>query len=123
VNRIVAVNLLFLTPLALIPAVFVWTWPSWENLAWLAVMAGAATTANWLTVHAFSLADTTAVLPYDFMRLPFVAALAFLLFGEVPDLWTWVGAAVIFLSSFYIARREAQLRRANRDAAIAPKIT
>lgn len=122
-NRVVAINLLFLTPLALIPALFVWTWPTPTEWLWLAGMGFAATAANWLTVRAFALGDTTAVLPYDFTRLPFVALLAFLLFGEVPDLWTWVGGGIIFLSSFYIARREAQIRKRDRDAATTTKVT
>ena len=45
-----------------------------------------------------------------------VAVLAFLLFGEVPDKWVWLGAAVIFSSTLYIAHREAAAsRRAKRD--------
>jgi drug/metabolite transporter (DMT)-like permease len=45
------------------------------------------------------------------MRLPMVAALAFLAFGEIPDRWTWIGGAMIGMASIYIAHREAQLAR------------
>jgi len=43
------------------------------------------------TWQAFRLADTTAVLPFDFLKLVWAALLAFLVFGEVPTLWTWLG--------------------------------
>jgi drug/metabolite transporter (DMT)-like permease len=45
------------------------------------------------------------------MRLPMAAALAWLAFGEVPDIWTWIGGAMIGAASVYIAHREAQLAR------------
>ena len=46
-----------------------------------------------------ALADATAVMPIDFTKLPFVALIAYLAFAEIPDLWTWIGAAVIFGAS------------------------
>jgi drug/metabolite transporter (DMT)-like permease len=41
-----------------------------------------------------------------------VALIAWLAFGEVPDLWTWIGAAVIVAASVYTAQREAAVARA-----------
>ena len=38
-----------------------------------------------------------------------VALIGFLAFGEKPDMWTWLGAAVIVLSSVYITHREQRL--------------
>jgi drug/metabolite transporter (DMT)-like permease len=45
-------------------------------------------------------------MPFDFTRLPFAAAIAYPLFGQLPDLWTVVGALVIFAAGFSIATRE-----------------
>jgi drug/metabolite transporter (DMT)-like permease len=45
-------------------------------------------------------------MPFDFMRLPMAAAGAFLLFGELGDVWTWVGSAIIFTSAWVLARSE-----------------
>ena len=56
------------------------------------------------------------MVPFDYARLPFVEVIAFFLFGEVPDLWTWVGAAVIAASAIYIARREAKADATGRAA-------
>jgi drug/metabolite transporter (DMT)-like permease len=110
---------LFLTPLSLVPALFVWQWPSWETLSYLVGLGGVGTLAHLLLTLAFSKADASAVVPFDYARLPFVAVIALFLFGEVPDAWTWVGAAVIAGSSIYIARREARVateRAASRAA-------
>ena len=70
--------------------------------------------AGTLTVYAFarslSLADVSAVIPFDFLRLPFAALAAFLLFSELGDAWTWVGSVVIFGSSWALARTERRVR-------------
>lgn len=108
---------LFLTPLSLIPALFVWQWPDWETLGYLIGLGGAGTLAHLLLTMAFGKADASAVIPFDYARLPFVAVIAFFLFGEVPDIWTWLGAAVIAASAIYIARREAQVARSGAGGA------
>jgi drug/metabolite transporter (DMT)-like permease len=62
--------------------------------------------------HSLAMADASAVMPYDYLRLPAAAILAYLMFAEVPTVWTWLGAAVIALSTMYIAHREmVRLRR------------
>ena len=61
--------------------------------------------------RAFKLADASAILPLDYARLPFVAVIGFVLFAEVPDVWTWVGAAVIAGAAIYIAQRESRVAR------------
>ncbi len=54
----------------------------------------------------------------EFAGLAFIAVLAYALFGEVPDRWVWLGAAVIFGSILYIAHREnAAARRAKKPPA------
>ena len=115
---------LILTPLSLVPALFVWRWPSWTALALLVLIGLLAALAHIALTRAYTRADASAVMPFDYARLPFVAALAFLVFGQVPDLWTWAGAAIIAGSAIYIARREAlvaRLRPASGAAAAAPK--
>ena len=108
-NAIVLYVNLLLTPLSLVPALFFWRWPSWEALGLLLLVGAMATLAHLAMTWAYAKADASAVMPFDYARLPFVAIAAFLAFGEVPDGWTWVGAAVIAASAIYIARREAQV--------------
>ena len=57
--------------------------------------------------RAYKSADTTVLMAFTFLRLPVAALLGFALFGEVPELWVWLGAAVIAASSIYIAHRES----------------
>ena len=47
-------------------------------------------------------------MPFDFFRLIFTAMLAYPIFGEVADSWTWIGAGVIVASTAYIAYRESR---------------
>lgn len=102
---------LILAPVSLVPALFVWRWPDWSSLALLVLIGLLAALAHILLTRAYTKADASAVMPFDYARLPFVAGLAFLVFGEQPDLWTWAGAAVIAASAVYIARRETQVAR------------
>ena len=61
--------------------------------------------------EALKLGDMTALMPFDFLKLVWATFLGIIFFAEVPDFLTWVGAAVVFGSSLYIAWREATLRR------------
>ena len=56
---------------------------------------------------AFKLGDTGSVLPFDFLRLVWAALLGFFFFREIPDVWTYVGGILIFLSASYIAIKES----------------
>ena len=117
-NAIVFWLVFLMTPASLVPALFVWRVPGWEQLAWLAALGLVATVGHQCMVRALASTDATAIYPLDFTRLVFAALIGFAAFGELPDLWTWIGAGVIVSSSLYVAHREARLRtrarRANR---------
>jgi len=111
-NAIVFMMGVFMAPASLIPALFVWTPPSWGDVPWLLLMGLAATAGQVLLTRAFTFAEASAVMPYGFAQLAFVSALGYAIFGERPDLWTWIGGAVIVAATVYIARRESKLHRA-----------
>jgi drug/metabolite transporter (DMT)-like permease len=121
-EAIVTYMVLMLTPMTFIPALFVWQWPTWEAMFWLTLLAGSGTIGHICITKAYGHADLTVVMPFDFTRLPISALLAFLLFAEVPTIWTWIGGAVIFASTFYIAHRESQVARARATAAAATAV-
>jgi len=100
----------FLTPLTGIAASFVWTWPSLSSLPLLVLLGGLGSLGHVCMAQAFKEADASAVLPFDFVRLIWASLLGFLLFAEVPDLWTWIGGTAIFASGTYIAYREARAK-------------
>jgi S-adenosylmethionine uptake transporter len=107
-GAIVAWMGLILTPASLVPALFVWHWPSLEDLAWLAALGAVATVGHYGFTRALASAEASAVMPFDFIRLPFAALLGFLAFGERVDLWTWAGGLIIFSSALYVGHSEAR---------------
>ena len=114
---IVTLNLLLMVPISAIPAVFVWTTPSWFALALMAMHGLLGTVNQIFIVQAFKMTDASYVMPFDFTRLPFVAVLAFVLFGEFPDVFIWLGAGIIFAATFYLTQRESRAKtRPSTDA-------
>ncbi len=112
VGAIVFYMVLILTPASLVPALFVWRTPSAEEFGLLVLLGAAATAGHLCMVRAFAIADATAVLPFDFVRLPLIALIGYLAFGQALDIWTGVGAALIIGASVYIAHRESVHQRA-----------
>lgn len=106
---ILATFAVFSTGLLVIPAVFVWTWPSAFDWVCLSAIGLLATIGQYCMVRAYEAADASFVAPFDYLRLPFAAALGLVVFSEWPTWWTLAGALVIIASTFYIARREAKL--------------
>ena len=111
-NAIVAYMVVFMTPMSLGPALYVWTTPSWSALPWLIALGAFATLAHQCLTRAFRATDASALMPFDYARLPFTALIAYLAFGQVVDIWTWVGGGIIAAAGLYIAHREVVLGRA-----------
>ena len=102
---------LFMTPVALIPALYVWQWPEPELWPWLLGFGPFAAIGHFALARAYGLADASFVSAIDYARLPFAALIGWILFSELSDIWTWVGASVIFSATVYIARRELTLSK------------
>lgn len=111
-EKITAYLAVLSVPVALIPALPVWQWPSGEQFLWLALLGLVATANMYGFARAFRLGDASQAMPYDFLRLPATALLGWLVFAQSTDLMTWIGAGVIFSATIYISRREAALARA-----------
>lgn len=105
-----------MTPVTFIVALFVWQWPSAHHWGWLIAIAALSTYSQRALARAYAAADATVVVSFDFLRLPIAAAIGFAVFSEFPDLWVWIGAAVICASSIYIARRESAVERLHKKA-------
>ncbi len=110
-DTVVFYLMVYVTPMTFVPALFVWTWPNLGQLLLLTGVGVFATLNQRFLSRAFATTDATAVLPFDFARLPFAAIIGFLVFAELPDIWVWVGGAVIFASSVYTAHHEAHEAR------------
>lgn len=109
-ETLVAWNLIVSVPIAAVPAILFWA--PIDALMWaLLVLQGVIGALNMgLVTRAFSMADASLLVPIDFLRLPFVAAVGYMMFGQIAPLSTWLGGAVIFAATIIMAR-SARVRR------------
>jgi drug/metabolite transporter (DMT)-like permease len=94
-------------PIALVPALLVWTTPTAEQLAWLVAIGILGAMTQRTLSRAYAAADVTLVTVIDFLRLPIAALIGLAVFGEWPVVWVWIGGGVIVASSILLTRREA----------------
>lgn len=104
-------QVIYMLPFALVAVLFVWVWPTWEQWFWGFMLGGLSTTAQRLYSRAFATGDVGSIAPFDFTRLPFVIAIGFVVFSELPDLWTVIGGTVIFCASIFAGRTESHRSR------------
>lgn len=98
-------------PVSLGPALFVWVTPGWEDALPFLFLGMTGAGAHYCLIRAFAAADASFVTPFDFLRLPVSAAFGFVLFGETTQVWTWVGAVIIFAATYHVTWRETRGRR------------
>jgi drug/metabolite transporter (DMT)-like permease len=110
-EKIVFLTTLMMTPMSLVPALFVWTWPTLNLVPVLLVIGITGVLGHIALMRAFRVIDASLVLTFEFSRLPFVVGIGWVMFGELIDTMTWVGAAIVMGSAAYIAHREARVRR------------
>lgn len=101
---LVAWSLFLTVPMAFVLALPFWDWPSLGQLGLLALQGVLGAACMALVTHAFSLADASVVAPVDFLRLPLVALLGYLLFAEVARPATWAGGALICAAALLASR-------------------
>jgi drug/metabolite transporter (DMT)-like permease len=91
-------------------ALVAWQWLSLGD--WL-ILLGVALIAPgiiWLVTEALRAGEASAVAPFQYLRLIFVAAVAWLVWGEAPDAWGWLGAAIILGGAVIVTVAEARRR-------------
>lgn len=74
--------------------------PSTQTLPWLVLIGGAGLLAHFCMTNALAIAPATVVVPLDFIRLPLIAIIGLLVYGEALDIWVLVGAVVIFSGNY-----------------------
>ena len=112
---------IFSTILLTVPAILVWRWPDLWGWVLAVGIAVSATVGQYFWVQAFKAGEMSAVAPFEYMRLPFAVFVGWLIWGEMPVIWTYLGASIVIGSALYIAHREHQLARERRRAAPAPR--
>ena len=86
---------------------FEWVTPSfgWDWVLFVAIGVMAGVGHYFLTI-AYSQAPAAVVAPFNYVQLIGAAVLGYLVFDNIPDFWTWVGAAVIVCSGLYLGHAE-----------------
>jgi len=114
-RKVVAINTLMIIPLAAACSIPVWVTPDLPTLALLLLQGICGGFAQLSYSRAMALTDASIIAPLEFLRLPFVAILAWILFAEVPTVAAMVGGALIFVATFVSVEWE-------RRAAIAREV-
>jgi drug/metabolite transporter (DMT)-like permease len=104
--------LIFACPVAL----WFWQTPTQTDFLWFVAAGLCGTLGHICQQNGYQLADITLLQPIGFLSLLWNALLGYFLFFQQPDVWTFVGAAVIFASALYISHREAVRRAAVKSA-------
>jgi drug/metabolite transporter (DMT)-like permease len=98
-------SLLWAATVAFVSTSFVgplyWQWPTAAAWALMIVISLMGAVAHYALIKALDYAEAGAVQPYAYTLLVWVTILGFVVFGDVPDVWTIVGAAIVVLSGLY----------------------
>jgi len=108
---IVAYMGIFLGVFSVIPALWVWQPFGPQTLGWMVLIGLFGSIAQMSLSQSLKETDPTALMPFDFLKLVWTAIIGAWFFAEVPDIYTWIGAVVIFLSGLFIAYRERQTKQ------------
>jgi drug/metabolite transporter (DMT)-like permease len=105
--RLIVVNLnIYLVLFSAIPSVMDWHTPAVSDIPMILMMGVTAWTAHMCLAQAMKRADASIIIPIEFIRLPLTALAAYIFFAEIPGVWTMVGAAVIFIGTWQLAKKE-----------------
>ncbi|MBD21995.1 MAG: hypothetical protein CMM37_13245 [Rhodospirillaceae bacterium] len=98
-------------PLSLGPALYFWKMPLFSDLPMILALGTLQLLAGLFHAYSVRAADARIVQPFNFVRLPASVLFAFIFFSELPSPWTWLGAGMIFASSYYVLHKEAESRK------------
>ena len=103
---IVAYMGIFLGVFSIAPALWVWQPFGLKTLGLMMLIGLFGSIAQMAISQSLKETDPTALMPFDFLKLIWTAMIGAWFFAEIPDIYTWIGATVIFLSGLFIAFRE-----------------
>ena len=106
---ILAYQSIFMSLLSFFIVLFFWEMPSLKTFIYLILAAMCGTVLHLALNHAFKLVDVSMTQPYSFLNLVFASIIGYFVFNEIPDLYTWVGALIIFIGVLIISYREMKL--------------
>ena len=106
---ILAYQSIFMSLLSFFIVLFFWEMPNLKTFIYLILAAMCGTVLHLTLNHAFKLVDVSMTQPYSFLNLVFASIIGYFVFDEIPDLYTWIGALIIFTGVLIISYREMKL--------------
>ena len=98
-------------PIGAILASIVWVTPNILQLFWLFICGAMGVSAHYCTARALKLADASIAAPMDFMRLPLIVLVGYVLYAESAEIAVLLGAIIIFVGNYYSIRFEQKNRK------------
>jgi drug/metabolite transporter (DMT)-like permease len=93
---------------AIVP--FQWVMPGLFDLSLMAAMGACAAAGHFLLIKAFDYAPASVLAPFGYSEIIMATIIGFIVFGNFPDIWTWLGIAIIISSGIYISIRERRAK-------------
>ena len=86
---------------------FFWTTPThWLNMVLMVFMGACGSIGHYLLILAYRHAPTSVVAPFIYTQIVSAIAVGYIFFGDLPDRWTLIGAAIVIASGLYLLNRE-----------------
>ncbi len=86
---------------------FVWIWPeSWLQWAVMGLIGFCGAFGHWLLILAHARAPAPILSPFIYSQIIWMIALGYLIFGDLPDGYTLIGAVIVIASGLYLLSRE-----------------
>ncbi len=96
---------------AFIPAKMVWTLPTTQEFIILFILGAGGNLILFFLLKAFSATDVSALAPYRYTELFFAGIFGYIVYREIPTVWTFMGAGIIIVATASIAYYEIHQAR------------
>ena len=106
-------HMLFLTPPTFIISLFYWQNISFIQFMIFIIVAIFGFITQISSNQALKMSDASFVMPLQFTNLIWLSFIGYILFSEIPNIWTWSGGIIIFLAVIYIVFRETVVKKDN----------
>ena len=102
---------LYMSLFSLPLVIYFWDQPNFKTIIFILCAAMSGTILHIALNHAYKLVDVSMTQPYSFLGLVVSSVIGYFVFSDKPDLYTWLGASVIFCGVILISYRELQLNK------------
>lgn len=109
-SRIVFFSNILILLFGSIPFLFFAVMPRWSEVPLILIICVLGTVAQYCIARALAIEDASFIGPLEIIRVPLAALAGWLLFAEFPDVWVWVGSAVVFVSIIFLTRSHRSAR-------------